>query len=144
LEEESAIRVRQVKQLGQMRLLLHPLAHVEVACFADRLHHESVLVHFASHGVGSTTSALLDFAVEGPGRSSVMPRHGLDSIDLIIAEGRRIHGYKGGHLEASGAAAPNVGRPSKSGRAVNAGDALPGAVSIEVTRSIEGGHAFEA
>ncbi len=130
--------------MQQIRLVLDPVADVEVARLASRLHHESVLVHFVSHGVGSTTSALLDFAVEGPGRGSLMPRHGLDSIDLIIAEVPPIHGCKGDHLEVSGAATPNVGRPSKSGRAVNAVDALPGAVSKEATRCIEGGHAFEA
>src|SRR6266571_2080813 len=128
----------------EIRLVLEPVADVEVARFADRPEYERILGRPSSLGVGSTTSTLLDLAEKGLGRVSVMPGHGLDLIDHVIVDGRSIHGGIGDHLEVSGTAAPYVGRPSEPGDAVDADEALPGAGPVEATRRNEGGRAFKA
>ena len=85
---------------------------------------------------------LLEFAVKGSGRVPVTPRDRLDSVNHVVAEGRSIHGGADDHLRAD-APAPNIARPSRSGRAVGADDVLPGTIAIE-TWSAQSDRAFEA
>ena len=51
-----------------------------------------------------------------------MPHDRLDLVEHVVADGRSVHGDASDQLHAD-AAAPNVARPSKSGRAVGAADA---------------------
>src|SRR5882672_2960504 len=114
--------------LQQIRLELEPLADVEIALFAGRRELEGIL--------GPRAAPQPDFAVKGPGRGSLMPRHGLDVIDHVIGDGRTIDGRLGLHMESDWAAAPNIDRPGEAGESIETDNILVGAVSIEVHWSI--------
>src|SRR5712691_2403029 len=123
-------------ELPHVRLVLEPVADVEVARFAGGMELERILGRSSSLGVRSATPALSDGAVEGLGRVSVMPRHGLDLIDHVIAHGQSRHRRIDEKLEAA-AAAPYVGRPGEPGDAVNADEDLPAARSKTVVQCAE-------